>query len=195
MKHQQPLLTIATTLTVAILVLGLSTTTRVAASALDDDDSSTTSTDQASKQRNDGSGESINISCAENLISSAGNTVCSTTGVEPGPDPDPDPEPGTPTIEIRSVHCTDLTATQRGVAVEFTVAGIEHDSEALTFTVLVLSSEGVEHIAEITIPANAPNPATTFVGFSLPLEEGEHTILAFINDQEVRETFVAPSCS
>ena len=55
--------------------------------------------------------------------------------------------------EIRSVHCTELTATQRGVAVEFTVFGIEHDSEELTFDVLVISSEGIEHAAEITIPA------------------------------------------
>jgi hypothetical protein len=82
-----------------------------------------------------------------------------------------------------------------GVAVEFTVSVVEHDSEELTYTVIVLSSEGVEHTAEITIPANAPNLATTFIGFSFPLEEGEHTLLAFIGGEEVRETFVAPSCS
>jgi hypothetical protein len=149
-----------------------------------------TTTEQKLAQKNVGSGESININCAKNLISSVANAVCSIVGVEP----EPEPEPGTPTIEIRSVHCTDLTATQRGVAVEFTVFGIEHDSEELTFDVLVISSEGIEHAAEITIPANAPNPATTFIGFSLPLEEGEHTILAFINGEEVRKTFVAPSC-
>jgi hypothetical protein len=108
---------------------------------------------------------------------------------------DDTPNPGTPTIEIRSVHCTELTATQMGVAVETVVSGVEHDSEELTYTILVLSSEGVEHIAEITIPANAPNPATTFINFALPLEEGEHTYVAFIGGEEVRATFDAPSCS
>jgi hypothetical protein len=108
---------------------------------------------------------------------------------------DDTPNPGTPTIEIRSVHRTELTATQMGVAVEITVSGVEHDSEELTYTILVLSSEGVEHTAEITIPANAPNPATTFINFALPLEEGEHTLLAFIGGEEVRATFDAPSCS
>jgi hypothetical protein len=108
---------------------------------------------------------------------------------------DDTPNPGTPTIEIRSVHRTELTATQMGVAVEITVSGVEHDSEELTYTILVLSSEGIVSTAQITIPANAPNPATTFINFALPLEEGEHTLLAFIGGEEVRATFDAPSCS
>jgi hypothetical protein len=186
-----PTLTIV--LSAVTLMLGFPTTLVVTYAV---DSSSITNTEQALKQKNVGVGESTNINCAENLISTATSIICPNieNGPDPDPDPDPDPEPGAPTIEIRSVHCTELTATEMGVAVEFTIFGIEHDSEQLTFTVLVISSEGVEHIAEITIPANAPNPATTFIGFSLPLQEGEHTILAFINGEEVRETFVAPSC-
>lgn len=80
-----------------------------------------------------------------------------------------------------------------GVAVEFTVSGVEHDSEELTYSVQVVSSEGeIVHEADITIPANAPNPATTFIG--LPLEEGEYTLRAIIGDEVVTETFNAPAC-
>jgi hypothetical protein len=104
---------------------------------------------------------------------------------------DDTPNQGAPSMEITSVSCTE----QNAVNIAITVSGIEHDSEALTFDVLVLSSEGLEHSAKIPIRADDPNPATTFIQFTLPLEEGEHTILAFVNGEELRETFVAPPCS
>jgi hypothetical protein len=103
---------------------------------------------------------------------------------------DETPNPVETSMEITSVSCTE----QNAVNMAITVSGIEHDSEAITFDVLVLSSEGVEHFAKIPIPANAPNPATTFINFALPLEEGERTLLAFIGGEEVRATFDAPSC-
>ncbi|CAN5240835.1 hypothetical protein BH18THE2_BH18THE2_41510 [soil metagenome] len=148
---------------------------------------------QKLNQKNIGSGNSTNINCAENLVSSATNAVCSIVETEPDPDPDPDPdpEPGTPTIDIISVHCTD------GVTVLFTVSGVEHDSEELTYRIMLLSSEGIRAEGDITIPANAPNPATTSTGFPfvpLPTEEEEYTILAIIGDDLITETFVAPSC-
>jgi hypothetical protein len=104
---------------------------------------------------------------------------------------DETPNPVEASMEITSVSCTE----QNAVNIAITVSGIEHDSEAITFDVLVLSSEGVEHFAKIPVPADAPNPATTFIQFTLPLEQGEHTILAFVNGEELRETFVAPPCS
>jgi hypothetical protein len=110
---------------------------------------------------------------------------------------DDTPDPGTPTIEVRSIHCTDLTANQRGVIVEFTVSGVEHDSEKLTYRIMLLSSEGIRSEGDITIPANAPNPATTFAGLAfvpLPTEEEKYTILVIIGDDLITETFVAPSC-
>jgi hypothetical protein len=74
---------------------------------------------------------------------------------------------------------------------------VEHDSEKLTYRIMLLSSEGIRSEGDITIPANAPNPATTSTGFGfvpLPTEEEEYTILVIIGDDLITETFVAPSC-
>jgi hypothetical protein len=53
----------------AVLVAGVFATTPMAAYAEDDGDSSETKTKQEIKQKNEGSGESTNVNCANNDIS------------------------------------------------------------------------------------------------------------------------------
>jgi hypothetical protein len=55
----------------AILVAGVFATTPMAAYAEDDGDSSETKTKQEIKQKNEGSGESTNVNCADNDIGGA----------------------------------------------------------------------------------------------------------------------------
>ena len=99
-------------------------------------------------------------------------------------------------INVNRVLCTDITATQRGVAVEFVVSGVSHDSQALTYTVDLLSSSGnVIHHADINITPETPDPASTLIVFSLPLTPGTYTLRATANGQEAFATFVAPDCS
>ncbi|MFY9966571.1 MAG: calcium-binding protein [Nitrososphaeraceae archaeon] len=45
------------------------------------------------------------------------------------------------------------------------------------------------------IPANAPNPATTLIVFSLPLSEGVYTLRADIDGMELSRTINVPSCT
>ena len=63
----QKMLAIAAIVTAAALT-GIFSTTPLAAYAGGDGDSSETSTDQSVKQKNTGSGESVNFNCGENLI-------------------------------------------------------------------------------------------------------------------------------
>jgi hypothetical protein len=85
---------------------------------------------------------------------------------------------------------------QRGVSVEFVVSGVSHDSQALTYTVDLLSPSGnVIHHADINITPEAPDPASTLIVFSLPLTPGTYTLRATANGQEAFATFVAPDCS
>jgi hypothetical protein len=62
----QKMLSIAAILTAAVLT-GIFSTTPMAAYA-EDGDESETNTDQAIKQKNVGSGDSVNFNCAQNLI-------------------------------------------------------------------------------------------------------------------------------
>jgi hypothetical protein len=99
-------------------------------------------------------------------------------------------------ITINRVTCTDLTATERGVSVEFTVSGVFHDSQSLTYLAQLISPSGnVVHSAQITVPANAPNPASTLIVFSDPLSPGTYKIIATPNGEFASATFDAPDCS
>jgi hypothetical protein len=99
-------------------------------------------------------------------------------------------------ITINRVTCTDLSATQRGVSVEFTVSGVFHDSQSLTYLAQLISPSGnVVHSAQITVPANAPNPASTLIVFSDPLSPGTYKIIATPNGEFASATFDAPDCS
>jgi hypothetical protein len=99
-------------------------------------------------------------------------------------------------ITINRITCTDLTVTQRGVSVEFTVSGVFHDSQSLTYLAQLISPSGnVVHSAQITIPANAPNPASTLIVFSDALSPGTYKIIATPNGEFASATFDAPDCS
>ena len=99
-------------------------------------------------------------------------------------------------MTITGVGCIDLTATERGIAVGFTVSGVFHGSDSLTYIAQVISPSGdVIHSAEITIPSNAPNPATTNVGFSFAGAPGTYKIVATPNGEFASATFEAPGCS
>jgi hypothetical protein len=63
----QKMLAIAAIVTAAALT-GIFSTAPMAAYAGGDGDSSETSTDQSVKQKNTGSGDSVNFNCGENLI-------------------------------------------------------------------------------------------------------------------------------
>jgi hypothetical protein len=60
---------------------GLFSTSPMAAYA-DDGDKSETNTDQAIKQKNVGSGDSVNINCAQNLIKAGVGQQCGNSGGE-----------------------------------------------------------------------------------------------------------------
>lgn len=100
-----------------------------------------------------------------------------------------------PSINIESVQCSN--DAKENVNIQFNISGVEHDSQPLTYTVEVISPTGTTiHKADVNIPADAPNPATTTIGFSLPpLSAGTYTIKASINDNEITKTFKAPNCS
>jgi hypothetical protein len=99
-----------------------------------------------------------------------------------------------PSINIESILCSE---EQQGIVhIRFTISGIEHDSNELTVPVKVISSDGsIVHSANIPIPANAPNPATTLIVFSLPIPEGKYTIQANVGDVELSKMIKVPSCT
>ena len=70
----QKMLAIAAILTAAVLT-GIFSTSPMAAYA-DDGDESETNTDQAINQKNVGSGDSVNINCAQNLIKAGVGQQC-----------------------------------------------------------------------------------------------------------------------
>jgi hypothetical protein len=73
----QKMLAIAAIVATAVLI-GIYSTTPMAAYA-EDGDSSETSTDQSIKQKNVGSGDSVNFNCAQNLIKAGvGQQACGT---------------------------------------------------------------------------------------------------------------------
>src|SRR4029079_6023778 len=99
-----------------------------------------------------------------------------------------------PSIDIIRVICD---SDSGGIVhIEFNISGIEHDSENIIVPVDVISPEGkVIHHADIPIQAEAPNPATTFIGFSLPLtHEGSYTIKAIVNGNEISKDVEVPKC-
>ena len=99
-----------------------------------------------------------------------------------------------PSINIESILCSE---DQNGIVhIQFTISGIEHDSSELIVPVRVISSDGsIVHSANIPIVANAPNPATTQITFSLPIPEGKYTIQANIGDVLVSKMIKVPSCT
>ena len=60
---------------------------------------------------------------------------------------------------------------------------------------LLSPSGNVIHHADITIPPEAPDPASTLIVYTLPLTTGTYTLRATVNGQEAFATFVAPDCS
>ena len=98
-----------------------------------------------------------------------------------------------PKINIQSIQCSQ---DNNGIVhIDFTISGIEHDSSELIVPVRVESSDGrIVHSANIPIVANAPNPATTFIGFSLPISEGKYTIKANVGDVLVKKNIKVPLC-
>ena len=99
-------------------------------------------------------------------------------------------------MTIVEVHCTDLTATKRGTAVQFTVSGVFQDSNPLTYIAQIISPSGdVIHSAEFTIPSNAPNHATTNIGFSFAGASGTYRKVATPNGEFASASFEAPDCS
>ena len=117
---------------------------------------------------------------------------------ETGPQGPPGPpgDQGSARVNIINVHSVDLTATERGVTVQFSVSGVFHDTNPLTFIAQIISPSGdVIHSAEITIPGNAPNPATTNIGFSFAGPPGIYQIVATPNGEFASASFKAlPDC-
>ena len=60
----------------AAALTGIFSTTPLAAYAGGDGDSSETSTDQSVKQKNTGSGDSVNSNCGQNLIKAGADQEC-----------------------------------------------------------------------------------------------------------------------
>lgn len=74
----QKMLAIAAILTAAVLTAIFSTTPMAAYAG--DGDETETNTDQAIKQKNVGSGDSVNINCAQNLIKAGVGQQCGNDG-------------------------------------------------------------------------------------------------------------------
>jgi hypothetical protein len=125
-------------------------------------------------------------------INAGDNKVCTITNND-------NPQTAGPSITVSNVQCIG-TSTQQRIHIDVTVSGISHDSQPLTFQEQVFSPTGyLVRLHEYTIPANAPDPATTFIGegIDLPLgpTAGTYKITDIINGQAVSTTFQVPECS
>jgi hypothetical protein len=78
LNMNQSMLSIAAIMTAAVLTAIFSTTPMAAFAG--DGDETETNTDQAIKQKNVGSGDSVNINCAQNLIKAGVGQQCGNDG-------------------------------------------------------------------------------------------------------------------
>ncbi|CAN5863425.1 hypothetical protein BH23THE1_BH23THE1_24900 [soil metagenome] len=107
-----------------------------------------------------------------------------------------------PSVTVTLVHCTDVSATERGLAVNTVVSNISHGTEPLTFQMGIFSPTGdpvkTPPFVDITVPANAPDPAKTFVNLSFKSTSdtpaGIYKVMAIIKGQAISTTFQSPEC-
>jgi hypothetical protein len=103
----------------------------------------------------------------------------------------PEPEPTTGVqLTINRVGCGENT-----IHVDTTVSNIEHGSEQLVFLIAWTAADGdLIFNNGITVIANAPNPATTFVNLNQNVEPGEYFIHAIVGGDVASESFTVLSC-
>ncbi len=135
--------------------------------------------------------QSLSGDCS-GTINAGDNKVCTVTNND-------NPQTSGPTITVSNVLCTG-TPAQPQISIDVTVSGISHDSHPLTFQEQVFSPTGyLVRLQEYTIPANAPDPATIFIGEGILLPPGPtagtYKITDIINGQAVSTTFQVPECS
>jgi len=127
-------------------------------------------------------------------INAGDNKVCTVTNND-------NPQTGGASITIRSVRCISDPNNGPTVAVEMTVSGQSHDSHAITVQVQTFAPSGyLVSLSQYTVPANAPDPATTSTGTAFVSSPnapaGTYKIVAVTSDgQAISTTFQAPDCS
>lgn len=82
-----------------------------------------------------------------------------------------------------------------------TVSGQVHDSHALTVQVQTFAPNGyLVNLSQYTIPADAPDPATTFTGTAFTSSPNTATgaskiVVVTLDGPAISTTFQAPDCS
>jgi hypothetical protein len=93
-----------------------------------------------------------------------------------------------------------LTMTTPGfVGVGFlvvVVSGVSHDSDALLYPLDIFAPNGnLSTNFIVTIPSDAPDPATTEITSGAPFSPGTFKLIVIPNGQILSKTFNAPDCS
>ena len=126
------------------------------------------------------------------IINAGDNKVCTITNND-------NPQTGGPSITVSNIQCIGITTQQR-IHIDVIVSGIPHGSNPLTFQEQVFSPIGyLLRVHEYTIPANAQDPATIFIGEGIDIPPGPtagtYKITDIINGEAVSTTFQVQECS
>src|SRR5918995_512626 len=82
-------------------------------------------------------------------------------------------------LSVSLVHCTDVTATERGVAINFIISGLSHSNTIYTFQLISPSGNLIrnDNLNQF-IPPTAPEPSTLFFNIGVPsANEGQYTAI------------------
>ena len=87
-----------------------------------------------------------------------------------------------------------------GTTVDMTISGVFYNSQSLTYQRQTFSPNGYLVNVFETVPADAPDPATTHIISGSPspsdgIRVGTYKIVAIINAQPISATFQVTNCS
>jgi hypothetical protein len=101
-------------------------------------------------------------------------------------------------ISVASVNCTDATATERGVAIDFVISGLSYRDTDYTFQLVsptgsILRTDPLNRF----IPPTSPDPATLFFGIVIPsAPEGQYVATVTGSDGSQSSVQVnVPNCN
>ncbi|HYA81907.1 MAG TPA: hypothetical protein VEH06_00465, partial [Candidatus Bathyarchaeia archaeon] len=83
-----------------------------------------------------------------------------------------------------------------GISFLVVVSGVSHDSDALLYPLDIFTPNGnLSGNLIVTIPSDAPDPATTEITSGAPFSPGTFKLIVIPNGEVLSETFNAPDCS
>ena len=173
--------------------LGLPTNDAIAQAQAEDNYEGIATTDTNGWENDERNNNDFRFGCTSNNENENNVVVVNERTPIPSPEPEPEPEPE-PTngiqLTINSVNCGENT-----VNVQTTVSNVERETEQLVFLIAWTAADGnLIFNNDITVPADAPNPSTTFIGLSQNVEPGEYFIHVIVGGDVASESFTVPSC-